>query len=124
MLMIWAAMLLVVVASSIGDTVLARGMKRMGDLDALRRARGFGAVTFRVITAPLFLIGLACHAVAFFALMTAMSWADLSLVAPATASLTFVGTTITAKVFLGERVDRRRWFATVCVCAGVFLLTL
>jgi hypothetical protein len=43
-------------------------------------------------------------------------------VAPAAASLTFIGNAVAAKIFLHERVDRRRWIAASLVAAGVALL--
>ena len=46
-------------------------------------------------------------AAAFFSLLFALSWADVSLVAPASASLTFVANAVAAKIFLHERVDHR-----------------
>jgi drug/metabolite transporter (DMT)-like permease len=55
-------------------------------------------------------------------LLFALSWGDVSLIAPASASLTFVANAIAAKIFLHERVDRRRWMAAFCVAAGVALL--
>ena len=61
-------------------------------------------------------------AVAFFSLLVGLSWADVSLVAPAAASLTFVTNAIAARIFLKENVDRRRWFAALFVAAGVLLI--
>ena len=58
----------------------------------------------------------------FFAMLYTLSIVDLSLAAPATASLTFIGNAAAAKIFLRENVDRRRWLAALCVCAGVALL--
>ena len=46
----------------------------------------------------------------------------LSVVAPASASLTFVGNAFAAKICLHEKVDRRRWIAALLVAAGVALL--
>jgi drug/metabolite transporter (DMT)-like permease len=51
-----------------------------------------------------------------------LSIVDLSLAAPATASLTFIGNAAAAKIFLRENVDRRRWLAVLFVCIGVILL--
>jgi drug/metabolite transporter (DMT)-like permease len=51
-----------------------------------------------------------------------LSIVDLSLAAPATASLTFIGNAAAAKIFLRENVDRRRWLAALFVCVGVILL--
>jgi drug/metabolite transporter (DMT)-like permease len=60
--------------------------------------------------------------VAFFSLLFGLSWGDVSLVAPATASLTFVGNAAAAKVLRHEHVDRRRWIAAALVACGVALL--
>jgi drug/metabolite transporter (DMT)-like permease len=61
-------------------------------------------------------------ALAFYSLLFALSWGDVSLVAPASASLTFVANAIAAKIFLHERVDHRRWMAALLVAGGVLLL--
>jgi drug/metabolite transporter (DMT)-like permease len=61
-------------------------------------------------------------AMSFFSLLIALSWADLSLIGPASASLTFVTNAVAARFFLHENVDRRRWTAALFVCAGVALL--
>jgi drug/metabolite transporter (DMT)-like permease len=61
-------------------------------------------------------------AIAFFSLMFSLSWGDVSLVAPAAASLTFIGNAMAAKIFLHEKVDRRRWMAALLVAGGVALL--
>jgi drug/metabolite transporter (DMT)-like permease len=61
-------------------------------------------------------------ACAFFSLLLALSWADVSLVGPASASLTFVTNAVAARIFLHENVDRRRWTAALLVAGGVALL--
>jgi drug/metabolite transporter (DMT)-like permease len=62
--------------------------------------------------------------VAFYSLLFGLSWGDVSLVAPAAASLTFVANAVAAKIFLHERVDHRRWLAALFVAAGVALLAI
>jgi drug/metabolite transporter (DMT)-like permease len=59
----------------------------------------------------------------FFAMLWALSIVDLSMAAPAIASLTYVGNAICAKLVLGENVDRRRWLAVLFVCIGVVLIS-
>ena len=118
----WGAIAVVVLASTAGDVLLSRAMKGIGDLGELRQRAGLAHVLGRVLRNGTFLLGVACMAVAFFSLLVALSWADVSLVAPASASLTFVSTAIAAKFFLHENVDRRRWAAALMVCVGVALL--
>jgi uncharacterized membrane protein len=118
----WSAIFAIVVASVVGDVLLARAMRQVGDVSALRRRSGLGIVIVRTLGNPNFLLGVVAMAVAFFCLLFALSWGDVSLVAPAAASLTFIGNAVAAKIFLHERVDRRRWIAAVLVAGGVALL--
>jgi len=118
----WGAILAIVVASVVGDVLLSRAMKQVGDVGALRRRAGLWTVIGRTLSNPNFLLAVTSMAAAFFSLLFALSWGDVSLVAPAAASLTFIGNAIAAKIFLHERVDRRRWIAASLVAAGVALL--
>ncbi len=119
---LWIAIGMLVLASSAGDIMLSAAMKRIGDLEALRARKGLLAVIGHVIQEKLFLIGLCCLIFSFFCLLTALSWGDASLVAPASASLTYICSAILAKFVLHENVDRRRWLSAALVCIGVLLL--
>jgi len=120
----WCAILAVVAASTSGDVLLAHAMKTVGDVGALRRRQGLLSVIRRIVTTRTFLPGLACMALAFYSLLFALSWNDVSLVGPAAASLTFVANAFAARIFLRENVDRRRWMAALFVAGGVLLLAL
>ena len=120
----WAAIAAVVTASVTGDVLLSRAMKQVGDVGELWRHKGVFAVIGSVLRHPLFVLGIVAMAVAFFSLLFGLSWGDVSLVAPASASLTFVGNAIAAKLFLHERVDRRRCIAAGLVACGVALLAV
>jgi drug/metabolite transporter (DMT)-like permease len=112
----------IVVTATAGDVLTASAMRKLGDLDLIRARSGlFGAVR-AVVGSPRFLAGVLCMALSFFALLFALNHADLSLIAPASASLTFVSNAFAAKFFLKENVDRRRALAAVFVCIGVALL--
>ncbi len=119
----WCAILAVVFSATAGDILLAGAMRNTGDLDDIRAHSGLLGAIRAVVTNPLLILGIAFMAVSFFSLLFALSWADVSLVAPATASLTFISNAFAAKIFLHENVDRRRWIAAVFVSAGVLLLT-
>ncbi len=118
----WSGILVVVFFSVVGDILIARAMKQVGDVHAIVRRSGVWVVVGRVLSNSNFFMGVAAMAVAFFSLLFALSWGDVSLVAPAAASLTFIGNAFAAKIFLHEKVDRRRWIAAVLVAAGVALL--
>jgi drug/metabolite transporter (DMT)-like permease len=118
----WSGILVVVFFSVVGDILIARAMKQVGDVHALWERSGLWTVVGRVLSNSNFFLGLTAMAVGFFSLLFSLSWGDVSLVAPAAASLTFMGNAFAAKIFLHEKVDRRRWIAVMLVAAGVALL--
>jgi drug/metabolite transporter (DMT)-like permease len=118
----WSCIIGVAALAISGECLIAAAMRSLGDLDVIRARSGLPGAIRAVLSSPLFLIGALCMALNFFALLFTLSIVDLSLAAPATASLTYIGNAISAKVFLHENVDRRRWFAAIFVCIGVVLL--
>jgi uncharacterized membrane protein len=118
----WGAIAAIVLASTTGDVLLSRAMKQVGDVGDVWRQHGLLTVAGRILRNPNFLFGLTAMAAAFYSLLFALSWADVSLVAPASASLTFVSNAIAANFFLHERVDHFRWVAAILVAGGVVLL--
>jgi drug/metabolite transporter (DMT)-like permease len=112
----------VVLSSTAGEVLTAAAMKSIGDLDEIRARSGLKGAIRAVLTCPLFFAGVFFLAVAFFSLLFALNHLNLSLVAPASASLTLVTNAIAGKIFLKENVDRRRWTSAVLVCIGVYLL--
>jgi multidrug transporter EmrE-like cation transporter len=118
----WVAIAAIVLASTTGDVLLSRAMKQVGDVGKLRRRGGALTVVGRVLSNPNFLLGVVAMTLAFYSLLVGLSWADVSVVGPAAAALTFVANALAAKIFLHERVDRRRWIAALLVAGGVALL--
>ncbi|HVU48323.1 MAG TPA: EamA family transporter [Terracidiphilus sp.] len=112
----------IILFSTTGEVLTAAAMKSIGDLDEIRAHSGMKGAIRAVITSPLFFTGVFFLALAFFALLLALNYLPLSLVAPASASLTLVTNAVAGKIFLKENVDRRRWAAAVLVCVGVYLL--
>lgn len=118
----WSGIFVVVFFSVVGDVIMARAMKQVGDVHELWKRSGLFSVIGRILSNPNFFFGVFAMAIAFFSLLFALSWGDVSLVAPAAASLTFIGNAIAAKIFLHEKVDQRRWIAALLVAGGVALL--
>ena len=119
----WLAVAMVVGSSTAADVLTSGAMKNVGDIGALYQSHGATHVIKRVASNTRLLSGIFFMAVSFYSLLAALSFADVSLVAPASASLTFVTDAIAAKLILKENVDRRRWACALMVCAGVALLT-
>jgi drug/metabolite transporter (DMT)-like permease len=113
---------IIVLTATAGDVFMASAMRAVGDLDQIKAARGLRGAIWAVVSEGRFLAGVVWMALSFFALLFALSHADVSLIAPAAGSLTFVSNALAAKYLLHENVDRRRWLAAVFVCCGVALL--
>ncbi len=119
---VWLMIGAIVILATAGDVLIASAMRQVGDFDQIRARSGMGGAIAVVLRNLRFMSGVVCMSLSFFSLLFALSWADVSLVAPASAALTFVTNAFAAKWILKENVDRRRWLAAGCVCAGVFFL--
>ena len=118
----WVMVFVLVGLNSAGDMFTAKAMRRVGDFGDLRRRTGIFGVVRAVLTEPWFFVGLLAMALSFFALLAALSLIELSVVIPASASLTFLLNLLGAKFFLKEHVSRRRWLSGMLVLGGIILL--
>jgi len=112
----------IVLADSVGDVLLTRGMKQVGEISTIRW-RELLAIARKVVSNRSFLSAIFFVSVTFVSFLTVLSWADLSLVFPAT-SLIYVVSTLGAKFILGETVTLQRWAGILLVCLGVALTSL
>ena len=108
---------LVTLTSAFGDTSLAVGMKRLGPV-SLRHP---GALVSALGT-PWVLVGVLLLLVFFASYLTALSWADLTYVLPAT-SLAYVGIAFLSRFWLHEQISLTRWLGIGLITAGVGFVT-
>ncbi len=114
-------MLLAVTAGTVGDLLLTKGMKELGDLSAMN-LRGILSAAYQALTSPKLVLGTAMLAVFFFLWLAVLSWEDLTVALPMQA-LNYVLVAFLSQYFLGEIVTPLRWAGTVLVCIGVILIT-
>lgn len=114
-------MLLAITAGTIGDILLAKGMKEVGDLSVMN-LRGILNVAIQALTTPKLIIGTTMLAIFFFLWLAVLSWEDLSVALPMQA-LNYVLVAFLSQYFLHETVTPMRWAGTVLVCIGVMLIT-
>jgi len=114
-------MLMAVTAGTVGDILLAKGMKEMGDISAMN-LRGIMDAALRALTNPKLIVGTSMLAVFFFLWLAVLSWEDLSVALPMQA-LNYVLVAFLSQYFLGEVVSPLRWAGTVLVCIGVMMIT-
>jgi drug/metabolite transporter (DMT)-like permease len=101
----------------VGDSLLSYGMKQVGnislhDIPALLLAIGNPWVALGIVL----LLGF------FASYMTALSWADLTYVLPAS-SMGYVLLAFIARFALHERVSLTRWLGIALVSGGVGFVT-
>jgi drug/metabolite transporter (DMT)-like permease len=103
----------VAVFAASGDVCLARGMRDFGAV-SLANAGGLLAALLN----PWILLGIALLVLFFASYLTALSWADLTYVLPATA-ISYVMMALLAQQVLHEHVTARHWVGIALVTVGV-----
>ena len=103
----------ITVFSTGGDSLLARGMKELGGFSLHHLTGLLLAVLNPWVTVGILLL------LAYFASYTsALSWADLSYVAPAT-SIGYVLVALVAHFGFREAISPTRWLGIVLITTGV-----
>ena len=112
----------IVGATTLGELLQAKGMRRHGEIrdfrpGALGRAAALLARNWMVA------VSIVAMAISFFAYLGLLTVAELSFAVPATA-ITYALETLLAKYVLGERVTWLRWAGAALVVGGVALVSL
>jgi drug/metabolite transporter (DMT)-like permease len=103
----------VTVFAAAGDSMLSHGMKQTGSISV----NNLQGVIFAVLN-PWVAVGILLLLAFFATYMTALSWADLTYVLPAT-SLGYVLLALVARFVLHEHVSPLRWLGIVLITCGV-----
>ena len=112
---------MLIVFSSLGEILSARGMKQIGAVSF--RPRLLLRTIPRLFTNGNLIAGVACLAFSFFSFLSLLSYADLSFVVPLTA-MGYITNTIGAKFLLHEKISQARWWGTLLVTFGVAIISL
>jgi len=99
-----------------GDVMLKRGMDDLGPIHLNHWTHIFSA-----FVDPWVIFGITCLAGFFYAYLTALSWADLTFVLPATA-FGYVVTAFLSRFFLHETISPWRWAGVILITCGVGLV--
>jgi drug/metabolite transporter (DMT)-like permease len=106
----------ITVFSTAGDSLLARGMKNLGSVSLHNLSGLLLSILNPWVTAGILLL------LAFFTCyMSALSWADLTYVLPAT-SLGYVLVALIAHFSFHEEISPTRWIGIALISAGVGLV--
>ena len=104
---------LVALCAPLGDTCLSRGMTSLPALSLAHPASLIGAVF-----TPWIALGIALLIGFFASYLTALSWADLTFVLPATAFGNVI-VALFARFWLHETISWQRWLGIALITVGV-----
>ena len=113
---------IIVIADSIGDVLLTKGMRQVGVVSTFA-PRGLMAIIRKALRSHYVLASIVFMVIHFVGFLAVLSWADLSVVFPATC-LVYVFSTLGGRFVLGEAISSNRWAGTMLVCLGVGLVSL
>jgi drug/metabolite transporter (DMT)-like permease len=113
---------LIVVLGTVGELCISRAMKVVGEVRDFHPF-AIAKVILRALRVGWMWAGLGMMAVAFFALLGALSFENVSFVVPVTA-LSYLAGTFGGVFFLGEHVTPQRWLGVSLVVVGVALVVV
>jgi drug/metabolite transporter (DMT)-like permease len=107
----------VALTSALGDTFLDVGMKQLGPVSP--HHLGMLLLALKI---PWIWGGIALLLAFFASYLTALSWADVTFVLPAT-SFAYVAVALLSRFWLHEHITPARWAGIFCIVAGVGFVT-
>jgi drug/metabolite transporter (DMT)-like permease len=108
----YLVLLAIMVLGASGDCMLSRGVRGLEVSAHNWQHTVWSFLNPWVIGGVLLLIGFIAN------YLTALSWADLTFVLPAT-GMGYIATAVLAKFFLHEMISPRRWLGIVLITIGV-----
>lgn len=111
-----------ILAQAIGNTCLSKGMKNVASASGMSSEFSI-MLLVNAMQTPMIWLGTALLIVFFVFFAAALSWADLSLVLPASA-FGYVLNVALASQYLHEPISTARWFGTLLIFAGVVMVSV
>ncbi len=109
----WLILIFIMLGASVGDALLSRGMREVGPISIHHLM-----LLFHALLNPWVLGGITVLISFMGGYLTALSWADLTFVQPATAFGNVV-TAMIGKLWLHEAITPMRWLGIACIVIGV-----
>jgi uncharacterized membrane protein len=116
----YVLLFLLVLFGSVGNTILSKGMKDVGDLD-ISHLQSIEAGAVSVLTSGTVWMGIALMLLFMVCHMLVLSWADYSFVMPFSA-IAYALVPLLAYLFLDEHVSASRWAGIILIFFGVLLI--
>jgi multidrug transporter EmrE-like cation transporter len=116
----YVLLFLLVFLGSVGNTILSKGMKDIGDLDVSHVA-SLESGAARVLSSGTVWLGIAFMLLFMVCHMLVLSRADFSFVMPFSA-IAYALVPLLGYLFLGEHVSASRWAGIILIFLGVLLI--
>ena len=107
--------------SSLGNVLLSKGMKQVGEITSYAPSALY-SVFLRTFTSPTIWLGILSLGIFFVSYLLLLSWADFSFVQPI-CSIGYAGVAVLSYFLLGEIISPTRWIGVLLICAGVALVS-
>ena len=114
------ALTIAILANSVGNLLLSKGMQGF-DIAAGSPVAWLRRAAAHTVSDPWMIGGVVLLIIFLSAYLTALSWADLSFVLPATAPA-YILTEVLARIYLHEAVSLFRWGGTFMIVVGTCLV--
>lgn len=109
----YAVLVAIMLSASVGDSLLSRGMGQVGRVDLQHLNLLWNALSNPFVDGGIVLL------IGFFACYTtALSWADLTFVMPATA-FGYVVIALLSRFWLHEQMSKSRWAGILLIVSAV-----
>jgi uncharacterized membrane protein len=118
----WIMIGIIVAATTAGEVLQAKGMRRHGEIQDFRPG-AIGRALAVLSRNRYVVLSVIAMTVSFFAYLGLLTVSELSFAVPATA-ITYVLETVLAKYVLREQVTWLRWVGACLVICGVALVSL
>ena len=117
----YVALALMVAFSSLGNILLSKGMKQVGEIRTYS-FQSLLSIFLKIFNTPSIWLGIASLLIFFVCYLLVLSWADYSYVQPASA-IGYAVVPLLGTFVLGEIVSLVRWAGILLICAGVVLVS-
>ena len=118
---IWLGCLFLASADAAGDLLSALGMRQVGTMTSMTPLAILKWVS-RVLSNSYMLLAIAGYTLAFLTFISLLSWADISLVRPATA-MGYIMSLLGARYILQEQIHLGRLMGIVIIGCGIITLS-
>jgi hypothetical protein len=115
------AILLMIVFGPLGNVMLGKGMKRVGEVSVSSPGDVFHTLV-TIFSTPAIWMGIASLLTFFLIWMLVLSWADYTFVQPST-SASYGMVALLSHFLLREAIAPLRWLGVLVICLGVFIVS-